>query len=101
MAARRKIVWTAPALDELDEIAAYIALDKPLAAANLVRRCLVAVKQLGDHPASGRRLPESLAGPHREVIVGPCRIVYRAEASRVFIVAVIRGERLLRPEDLP
>ena len=25
MAARRQVIWTAPALDELDEIAAYIA----------------------------------------------------------------------------
>jgi len=33
-----QIIWTEPALSDLDVIAEYIALDKPSAAINLVQR---------------------------------------------------------------
>lgn len=33
-----EIIWTEPALDELEVIAGYIALDKPGAANRLVKR---------------------------------------------------------------
>ena len=36
-----KVVWTEPALSDLDAIADYIALDKPSAARELVRRVLI------------------------------------------------------------
>ncbi len=95
--ARRRLIWTEPALDDLDEIAAFIALDKPGAAATLVRRCLAAVERLPAHPASGRRVPEVPDRPYREIIVSPCRILYRLEGTDVLIV---RGERRLRPARL-
>ena len=41
-----KIVWTVPALDQLDEIAEYIALDKPDAARELVARVFEKVDRL-------------------------------------------------------
>jgi toxin ParE1/3/4 len=33
-----EIIWTQPALDDLDALADYMALDKPAAASGLVRR---------------------------------------------------------------
>jgi hypothetical protein len=33
---------------------------------------------------------------YREVIVGPCRVFYRIESSKVYIMYVMRGERELR-----
>lgn len=100
MAAPLSLTWSGPALDDLDEIAAYIALDKPAAAANLVRKVLAAVERLREHPNSGRRLPELPKTPYREIIVSPCRLVYRREDHTIFIVYVFRGERQLRPERL-
>jgi len=91
----RRIVWTEPALEELDEIAAYIALDKPMAASKRVARCLKRVERLVEHPSSGRRVPELRGNRYLEVIVSPCRIVYRLEGRHVLIVHVVRGEHML------
>ncbi len=34
--------------------------------------------------------------PYREVVVPPCRIFYRVENDKVFILYIMRSERLLR-----
>lgn len=96
MARPLKVVWAAPALDDLDEIAARIATDNPVAAAELVGRVLEAVDRLRLFPASGRRLPELPGGRYREAIVAPCRLIYRADDTVLHLVHVTRGERPLR-----
>ena len=40
------LVWSEPALGELDTIADYISLDNPIAASKLVRRVFDSVEQL-------------------------------------------------------
>ena len=50
-----EIVWTEPAIGDLDAIADYIALDNPNAAAELVRRVFGHVEQLKAHPESGSK----------------------------------------------
>jgi toxin ParE1/3/4 len=91
-----QIKWTEPALNDLDEIAEYIALDKPSAAKKLVQDVFNAVKRLKKFPESGK-LPDELTGTHyREVVVGPCRIFYRQERNKVYILYVMRSERVLR-----
>ena len=92
-----QVIWTEPALFDLNEIAEYIALDKFDAAAHLVQEVFSAVERLEQHPNSGRRPPElDKKSRYREVIVGPCRIFYRAEAEKVYIIYVMRSERELR-----
>ena len=91
-----KIVWTEPALDDLDEIAEYIALDKLSAAENLVRKVFEKVDRLSSAPNSGRKVPELTPSKYKEVIVGPCRIFYRASEDAVYILHVMRVERDLR-----
>ncbi|MGM0632160.1 MAG: type II toxin-antitoxin system RelE/ParE family toxin [Pseudomonadota bacterium] len=48
-----EITWTDPALDQLEEFAEYIALDKPDAASNLVRQIFSAVERLEQFPDCG------------------------------------------------
>jgi toxin ParE1/3/4 len=91
-----RLIWTEPALLDLDEIAAYIALDNPLAASRYVQRVFDRVERLEAHPQSGKRPPELTNLPYREVVVPPCRIFYRIEGNAVFILYVMRAERLLR-----
>jgi plasmid stabilization system protein ParE len=45
-----KVAWADPAIQDLDAIADYIALDKPEAARRLVRRVLNAVRMLQSFP---------------------------------------------------
>lgn len=92
-----QVIWTEPALYDLNEIAEYIALDKFDAAAHLVQEVFSAVERLEAHPSSGRRSPElDRKSRYREVIVGPCRIFYRVEGEKVYILYVMRSERELR-----
>lgn len=91
-----RLVWADPAIEDLEEIAEYIALDSAIAAKRLVRRVFDAVERLRDFPDSGRRPPELGRSRYREVVVGPCRIFYRHSNERVYILYVMRSERELR-----
>lgn len=91
-----QIKWTEPALDDLNEIAEYIALDKPSAAKKLVKEIFKSVKRLKDFPNSGK-IPDELDNSrYREIVVGPCRVFYRVEVNLVYILYVMRSERALR-----
>jgi plasmid stabilization system protein ParE len=91
-----EVVWSEPALADLEAIADYIALENPAAAAELVQRVLAHVEQLAEHPESGVRVPELGRSRYRQLVQPPCRVFYRHEEQRVFIVHVMRTERLLR-----
>ncbi len=92
-----EIVWTEPALSELDAIADYIALDNPNAARRLVQRVFEHVEQLARHPESGSKPQELKGWRYRQIVEPPCRVFYRHEGGRVYILCVMRAERLLRP----
>ncbi len=92
-----QVIWTEPAISDLNEIAEYIALDNFDAAAHLVQEVFLAVGRLEHHPKSGRRPPElEKKSRYREVVVGPCRVFYRVKSDKIYILYVMRGERELR-----
>ena len=91
-----QLIWTEPALQDLNEIAEYIALDHVSAAKRLVKYVFKKVERLEAHPQSGRKPPELQRSPYRELIAGPCRVFYRIDDDKVFIIYVMRGERLLK-----
>lgn len=91
-----EIVWSEPALSDLDAIADYIALENPAAAAELVRRVLTHVGQLTDHPESGSRPRELQRSRYRQIVEPPCRVFYRYDGKRVFVLHIMRSERVLR-----
>lgn len=91
-----EIVWSEPALSDLDAIADYIALENPAAATDLVKRIVGHVGQLADHPESGRRPQELKRSRHRQIVEPHCRVFYRYDDQRVFVLHVMRSERLLR-----
>ncbi|SET72575.1 Plasmid stabilization system protein ParE [Marinobacter segnicrescens] len=91
-----EVIWTEPALQELDAIAEYIALDNPAAASHLVQEVFDKTERLEDFPQSGRIPPELPNSVYREIVVPPCRIFYREDDKRVLILYVMREERQLR-----
>jgi len=91
-----EVIWTEPALQELDALAEYIALDNPEAASHLVEEVFDKVERLENFPQSGRVPPELPNSVYREVVVPPCRIFYREDDKRVLILYVMREERQLR-----
>ena len=91
-----EIIWTEPALNDLDTIADCIALDNPEAAKHLVQRVFRHVEQLAEHPRSGSTPQELKGGRYRQIVEPPCRVFYRAKGNRIYVLYVMRAEQLLR-----
>ena len=87
-----RIVWTGPALRELEAIGDYIAQANPAAAARTVTRILERVDDLVEHPESGRagRVAET-----RELVVTgtPFIVPYRVRDQRIEVLSVFHGAR--------
>ena len=91
-----EVIWTSPALDDLNKIAEYIALSKIKAAKNLTRKVFDKISRLESHPKSGKRPLELSNLNYREVNVNPCRIFYKVDSDKVYILHVMRQEQDLR-----
>ena len=98
------LIWTEPALQNLDAIADYIAIDKPDAARQLVKRIFQHVGQLAAHPESGSIPPElrRWSKRYRQIVEPPCRVFYRHDrrGKQIFILHVMRGEMRLQKSRL-
>jgi len=96
-----KLEWSAPAVEDLSNLHAYISKDSPHYAAAFVERLLEAAERLVDFPESGRHVPEMPSENVRELIVQGYRIIYQIEAdSRVIVLTVVHGRRDLSRLDI-
>ena len=95
-----QIIWTEPARADLEAITDYVAIENPAAAAELGRRVLRHVEQLAAHPKSGRAPPELGRTRYRQIVEPPCRVFYRHARSHVYVLHVMRSERMLDPRSL-
>ena len=91
-----EVIWTSPALDDLNDIADYIALSNIPAAKKLVQKVFDKISRLESHPESGKRPQELVNLNYHEVNVNPCRIFYKIDSEKVYILHVMRQERDLR-----
>jgi plasmid stabilization system protein ParE len=93
-----EVIWAEPALNDLDAISDYIALDNPDAARRLLQKIFAHVDHLEKHPRLGSK-PEELKGwRYRQIIEAPVRVFYREDSGRVLILHVMRSERMLSSE---
>ncbi|HEX2618336.1 MAG TPA: type II toxin-antitoxin system RelE/ParE family toxin [Flavobacteriales bacterium] len=92
-----EVSWTSGALEDIDAIAAYIALDSTFRAGQQVSRILAVEALLERFPNGGRRVPEMRNTAIREVILPPYRILYHVDAKHdlVVVLAVIHSRRKL------
>ena len=95
-----EVIWTDPALEQLDSIAEFIALDKPEAARAVVRRVIETTQHVERFLKLGRPVPELPDRRYRQVWIKPCWLYYRLDKDRAYVLHVRRGEKLLRIEDL-
>ncbi|MGH6967838.1 MAG: type II toxin-antitoxin system RelE/ParE family toxin [Stellaceae bacterium] len=91
-----EVIWTEPALNDLDAIADYIALDDPQAARRLVQAVFRHVAMLVEHPESGSKPQEFRGWRYRQIVEPACRVFYRYDGRRVVILHMMRGQRKLR-----
>jgi len=96
-----RVVWTEPALRQLEAIAEFIALDKPPAARSLVQRVFATTDRLQRFARLGRVVSEIPQGPFRQLWVEPCWVYYRVDPDCRLIVCVRRAESQFDAQNWP
>jgi len=93
-----ELIWADRALSDLENIFDYIASDSRHYARYTVQNIFKTAERLRIFPGLGRHLPEFPNLPHRELILGNYRIIYRYDGEKdvVKIVTVLHGSRLLK-----
>ena len=85
------VIWTEPALGDLEKIRLYISEFNPIAAREAAARIIEAGNGLAFFPLRGRAVPNSRL---REVTIAyPYIIRYRVGRERVVILRVRHGAR--------
>jgi plasmid stabilization system protein ParE len=90
-----KIIWSSLAIEQVAEIADYIAADKPISAKNWAIEIFDAVGALADFPELGRVIPEIRDSRFREIFKGHYRIIYQFENATVSILTIRHGKQIL------
>lgn len=83
-------VLTDAALEDLDSLRSFIAVDNPAAAKQTVKRLFEAIEALMRLPGMGRtgRVPAT-----RELVVAPYLVVYTVEGERLIVLRIIHSAR--------
>jgi toxin ParE1/3/4 len=91
---------TATAQSDIQEIFQYIAADNQTAANNLIWEIEKQINSLEQFPLRCPVIPESfeLGVEYRHIIYGHYRTIFRVESSKVIILRIIHGARLLNME---
>ena len=91
----RKIIWTKPAVSDLQAIVDYIAKDSKNYAHAFAEKILESVGNLSSFPLIGRFVPEYRKKEIREILFQSYRIIYRVESQKILIITIIHGSRNL------
>lgn len=95
-----KITWSPLAVDGASEIAEYISLDNPTAAAQWTERIFEKVKTLSSSPEIGGYAPEINRKEIPELPFGNYRILYRIEKSKIFILTIRHSKQILPVDEI-
>ena len=91
-----KVMWTATAKNDLEEIIEYIAQDSIEIAIEKYEKIKESAQQLVLFPDQGRVIPELLKQnitKYHEIIISPWRLMYKVEINVVYVMALIDGRR--------
>ena len=93
----RGLVWSPEAVEDIESIASYIERDSVWYAKAVASKIVETAETIPQHPELGRIVPEIRDVSIRERFLYSYRIIYRLDAERILVVAVIHGSRLLQP----
>jgi toxin ParE1/3/4 len=95
-----KVVWSPLAELRALEAVDTIAADRSRAAAAWLDELLDRVASLGRLAKRGRIVPEIGNATYREIFQHPYRIIYRVDATQVFVLTIRHGRRDWDPADV-
>jgi len=91
------IKWTNKALNDMENIAEYIALDSHCYAKIQIKRFFDKVEILKKYPFIGRIVPEKNNVNIRELILGNYRIIYKIiSLHHIDVITIHHSKRLLK-----
>jgi len=88
-----RVIWTDPAIADLEDIMDYIARDSPRYALRVGERIYEAAGKLELGLRAGGMVPEFNVDHFREVLMRPYRIIYEVRGQGCYIVAIIHASR--------
>jgi addiction module RelE/StbE family toxin len=91
----RRLIWTDPAVEDLQAISDYISKDSEYYASIFIGELIQSVEKLIEFPEIGRMVPEYQRKDIRELIVQSYRIIYQIEDNRILILTVVHGRKEL------
>ena len=94
-----RVDWSDLASEDLNYLVRYISRDSTFYARRFGQKVVLATRRLREFPESGRMIPEAEDKSLREIIVQGYRVMYRLEANRVLILAVMHGSRDLAGQE--
>ena len=95
-----KIVWAKESLSKLIEIEDFIAEDNPQKASEFTNFLIKKTDTIKENPQIGRVVPEFSNPLLRELIFKNYRIVYKIDKSKIEILTVFEGHRLIRRDEI-
>ncbi len=95
-----KIIWSPLAVEQVQDIATYIALDKPSVAIEWIEKIFNSVNQLIEFPDSGRIVPEIKRKEIRELVLKNHRVIYKVKSKEILILVVKNYHQKLKEDDV-
>ena len=95
-----KITWSPLAVDQVRDIASYIALDKPATAIKWAEKIFNSVEILSDNPESGRVVSEINKKEIRELVLGNYRLIYKVKPNEILVLVVKSYRQLLKNDEI-
>jgi addiction module RelE/StbE family toxin len=92
-----KLIWSQLAIDDLDDIANFIAKDSEDYAKIFVRKIVDQVERIPDFPQLGRVVPDIQDEQVRERTYQNYRLIYRVKNDSIEIVRIFHHGRQLNP----
>lgn len=82
-----EIIWSPQALEDIEGIGDFIALDNPSRAISFVNELLHSVERLLDFPESGQIVEENPV--LRQVVHEGYRLIYQLRVKKILIITVL------------
>lgn len=95
-----KLIWSPLAIEQVRDIAAYIALDKSSVAVQWVEKIFNSVERLSDFPDSGRVVAEIKRHEIREIVQGNYRVIYKVKPAEILILVVKSYRQKLEKDEV-
>ena len=93
-----ELIWTAKAVDQIEDIGLFIEKDSPFQARRVVQLIIKEARKLREFPHLGKMIPEVQLETYREIRVFSYRIFYKIiNENRIAVIGVVHGYKLFDP----